>query len=242
MPTDAEIDSALDAVVVAARAHRALLRAGDRTSEQDVARAYVALNNATVRYDDLLSAAYDEVTPWDVEYMEPEAGEVGPDNGGLFGVREAPEHGAALICVRQRRDYQVPDIDALLRLGTKMRAKNWSEHDPEHGATPVNNLGEAVYELVLAGDGSLASLDSFPQLVPGAGVLLVNAIEHGLSSAEAVRGEEDEPFRLQPSDPLLYRLDEEVVDETESEADAEWDNDSDEEWEPERVPVARGRR
>ncbi len=74
MTTDAEIDSALDAVIVAARAHLALLRAGDRATEQQVARAYVALNNATVRYDDLLSEAYDEVTPWDVEYLEPEEG------------------------------------------------------------------------------------------------------------------------------------------------------------------------
>jgi hypothetical protein len=144
----------------------------------------------------------------------------------------------------------VPDIAALLRLGTKLRAKNWAEHDPEHGRTAVENLGEAVYELVLAGDGSLGSLDSYPQLVPGNGVLLVNAIERGLATAEGVRGEEDEPMRLLPSDPLLYRLDEEVVDDGDGDGDDrvdggpddEWDNDSDEEWGADRVPVARSQR
>jgi hypothetical protein len=248
MPTDAEIDTALDAVIVAARAHRALLRAGERASERDVSRAYVALNNATVRYDDLLSETYDEVTPWDVELLESDdAGEepAAPDYPpARLGVALA-DSGSALICVRQRRDYQVPDIAALIRLGTEVRAKNWSEHDPEHGSTPVTNLGEAVYELVLAGDGTLASLDAYSQLVPGNGVLLVNALEHGLRVVEAAQGEEDEPFRLTPSDPLLYRLDEEVIEdgETDSDTDSEidWDTESDvdeDDWDNERVPVS----
>jgi hypothetical protein len=239
MPTEAEIDAALDAVIVAARAHRALLRSGDRATERDVARAYVALNNATVIYDDLLSEAYDEVTPWDVELMEAEEepGAV-PDP---LAAREVPTSGPTLVCVRQRRDYQVPEIADLLRLGTEMRRQNWAAHDPEHAAAPVTNLGEAVYELVLAGDGSLASLDAYSQLIPGNGVLLVNAIEHGLpSTAEDTSGEDDEPFRLSPADPLLYRLDEETVDGEDDDLDDEADGDIDDELDGDREPITEG--
>jgi hypothetical protein len=214
MPTDADIDAALDAVIVAARAHRALLRSGERASEQAVSRAYVALNNATVRYDDLLSEAYDEVTPWDVEFMETD--DEGPDAAPATPRLGDTESGPTTICVRQRRDYHVPDVAALIRLGSEMRHQNWSAHDADYARIPVTNLGDAVYELVLSGDGSLAALDAYPQLVPGNGVLLINEVERPLVFSDTTQGEEDEPFRLTPTDALLYRLDEEVVDEGES--------------------------
>jgi len=225
MPTDAEIDSALDAVIVAARAHLALLRAGDRASEQQVARAYVALNNATVRYDDLLSEEYDEVTPWDVEYLEPEEGDAAEASteAAPTTIAEA-DSGATTICVRQRRDFQVPDIAALIQLGTDQRQRNWSAHDPQYARTPVRTLGDAVYELVLSGDGSLAALDAYPELVPGNGVLLINAIADPLTFGDPVQSEDDEPFRLRPGDGLLYRLDEEIVEETDA-ADDDTDLD-----------------
>lgn len=223
MPTDAEIDSALDAVIVAARAHLALLRARDRATEQQVARAYVALNNATVRYDDLLSEEYDEVTPWDVEYLEPAEGETAEVEAAAddaddaddvdFADVEPIDSGTTTICVRQRRDFLVPDIAALIQLGGDHRRRNWAAHDPQYAQTPVSTLGDAVYELVLAGDGSLAALDAYPELVPGNGVLLVNAVEEPLSFNDPVQTEEDEPFRLRPADTLLYRLDEEIVEE-----------------------------
>jgi hypothetical protein len=217
MPTDAEIDAALDAVIVAARAHLALLRAGDRATDQQVARAYRALNNATVRYDDLLSEEYDEVTPWDVEYLEPEDGDGTEEEGAAPLDAGAAVTGSTTICVRQRRDFQVPDIAALIALGTEQRLRNWSAHDPLYAASPVTTLGDAVYELVLAGDGSLAALDAYPELVPGNGVLLVNAVQEPLAFAEPVQTEEDEPFRLRPGDALLYRLDEEIVEDLEPE-------------------------
>jgi hypothetical protein len=213
MPTDAEIDSALDAVIVAARAHLALLRAGDRATEQQVARAYTSLNNATVRYDDLLSQTYDEVTPWDVEYLEPAEGADTEAAAPPPTAAAAAESGSTTICVRQRRDFLVPDIAALLKLGTEQRRRNWSAHDPQYAQTPVTNLGDAVYELVQAGDGSLASLDAYPELVPGNGVLLVNTVSDPLAFGEAAQSEEDEPFRLRPGDALLYRLDEEIIEE-----------------------------
>lgn len=212
MPTDAEIDSALDAVIAAARAHRALLRAGERVSDRDLWRAYVVLNNATVRYDDLLSQAYDEETPWDVEYLEPDEEDADTAPAVVPEAHEALSTGSTTICVRQRRDFQVPDITALVRLGTEMRRQNWSAHDAAYAQTPVTNLGDAVYELVLAGDGSLAALDSYPELVPGNGVLLINAVAHPLTFTDTVEAEEDEPFRLEHGDSLLYRLDEEIVD------------------------------
>jgi hypothetical protein len=227
MTTDAEIDGALDAVIVAARAHLALLRAGDRATEQQVARAYVALNNATVRYDDLLSEAYDEVTPWDVEYLEPEEG------ADTEAPEPAPEpvaavdSGSTTICVRQRRDFQVPDIAALLALGAEQRKLNWSAHDPQYARTPVTSLGDAVYELVLGGDGSLASLDAYPELLPGNGVLMVNTVADLLTFGDPEQSLEDEPFRLRPGDMLLYRLDEEIVEE--EEVVEELDADDDEE-------------
>ena len=84
MSTEAQIDAALEAVVSAARHHRAALRAG--ASEEQVWRAYVALNNATVRYDDLISEVYDEVTPWDCEYLEAD----GADGFPSYGISVEP--------------------------------------------------------------------------------------------------------------------------------------------------------
>lgn len=221
MPTDAEIDTALDAVIVAARAHLALLRAGDRATEQQLARAYVALNNASVRYDDLISQEYDEVTPWDVEYVEPEEGSDTDTDSDIELPAPDLDTPVTAICVRQRRDFLVPDIDALIRLGSHQREHNWSAHDPQYAQSPVTTLGDAVYELVLAGDGSLAALDAYPELIPGNGVLLVNAVGVPLSFGEAAQSEEDEPFRLRATDTLLYRLDEEIVEEADGTADVE---------------------
>ena len=61
MPTDAEIDAALDAVIRAARHHRAVLKSQVATDEE-IWVAYTTLNNASVHYDDLVNQTYDEVT------------------------------------------------------------------------------------------------------------------------------------------------------------------------------------
>lgn len=212
MPTEAEIDAALEAVIGAARYHRAILRAGT-ANEDEVWRAYVALNNATVRYDDLISEEYDEVTPWDCEYLD--SGDADrPDLAAAAAEPDALRIGDSVtICVRQRRDYQVPDVSRLLRIAGEARVAAWGQHDPEHARTPVTNVGEAVYELVQSGDGTVAALDGYPaDLVPGNGVLVVNAVERPLTLGDTPDGEEDEPFVLSPADPLLYRLDEEIVE------------------------------
>lgn len=220
MPTDAEIDAALEAVVGAARAHRAALRA--QADEDAVWRAYVTLNNATVRYDDLISEEYDEVTPWDCEYLDAVDADGVADPDGLADDDHDVSAGGrpALLCVRQRRDYTVPDPARLLALATTVRRSSWESHDEEHARTPVENLGEAVNELVQAGDGTVAALDAYPDdLVPGNGVLLVNAVDRALVLGDPVDGEADAPFRLLPEDTLLYRLDEEIVDEDDGDDD-----------------------
>src|SRR5436305_5395876 len=113
---NAELDAALDEVVAAARAHLAAVKAAaGRIDDDDVWQAYVALNNASFAYDEKLLDAYGEVTPWDVESIDPEeadqrfgfgAGDVGP-NGA---VDPYPQ----VVSVRQRRDYRVPSVAALL--------------------------------------------------------------------------------------------------------------------------------
>ncbi len=209
MPTEAEIDAALDAVIAAARAHRARVRGG---AEDEVWAAYVSLNNATVRYDDLISEAYDEVTPWDCEYLD--AGEVaaGPSLAELAPPADLGT--SAILSVRHRRDYLVPDVPRLLRTASEARRATWSGQNDGHAETAVANLGEAVYEIVHSGDGTMAALDAYPdELVPGNGVLLINAVSRPLALGEPAETEEDEPFRLEHEDVLLFRLDEEIVEE-----------------------------
>src|ERR1700755_1700938 len=70
---NAELDAALDEVVAAARGHLAAVKAPPgRIDDDDVWQAYVALNNASFAYDEKLLDAYGEVTPWDVESIDPD--------------------------------------------------------------------------------------------------------------------------------------------------------------------------
>lgn len=218
MSTEAQIDAALDAVVSAARHHRAVLRAG--AQEERIWRAYVALNNATVRYDDLISEAYDEVTPWDCEYLETGGEEAAPDVPGAPQAQIAPagstpaEDGAVMVSVRHRRDYVIPEPARLLTLATEARRTSWAAVDATHAGRPVTDVGEAVNELVQAGDGTVAALDAYPEdLVPGNGVLLVNALSRPLTFAEAPMADGPDPLLLGPDEVQLYRMDEEIVDE-----------------------------
>ncbi|TQS40482.1 hypothetical protein [Cryptosporangium phraense] len=209
MSTEAQIDAALEAIVAAARHHRSVLRAG--AGEDQVWRAYVALNNATVRYDDLISDVYDEVTPWDCEYLE--ADESVPVPAAAAPTSSAPVgDGALMVSVRHRRDYVIPEPSRLLALATEARRTSWAAVDATHAARPVSEIGEAVNELVQAGDGTVAALDAYPEeLVPGNGVLLVNAVRRPLTFSDAPDGAD--PLLLGPDEQQLYRMDEEIVDE-----------------------------
>ncbi|MFI5495631.1 hypothetical protein [Actinoplanes sp. NPDC051859] len=200
----AELDAALDRVVEAAKAHLAAVKAAQgRVDDDDVWQAYVNLNNTSFAYDEQLLDAFGEVTPWDVESIDPDEadsrfGTGGPAEGGTSD--PYPQ----VISVRQRRDYRVPSVAALLRVADAAR-RNLVPDDEEAGA--VESVGEAVLELLQAGDGSLSSLD-VPELEPLDGLLTVSEVAEPLD-LEAFPDEDGAgPFAPNPDDQLVGRLDE----------------------------------
>ena len=203
---NAELDAALERVVEAARAHLAAVKtAAGRIDDDDVWQAYVALNNASFAYDELLLDAYGEVTPWDVESIDPEEAE---QRFGL-GVDGADGDGTGdpypqVVSVRQRRDYRVPSVAALVRAAEVARRGSVPE-DEDPGA--VESVGEAVLELLQAGDGSLAALD-VPELEPLDGLLTVSEIAEPLDLDAFEDSDGDGPFAPREGDLLVGRLDE----------------------------------
>ncbi len=119
----ADLDAALDRVIDAARAHLAAVKAAQgRIDDDDVWQAYVALNNASFEYDERLLDEFGEVTPWDVESIDPDEADrrLGLGVGGLDG-GAADDPYPQVVSVRQRRDYRVPSVAALLRLAEAAR-------------------------------------------------------------------------------------------------------------------------
>jgi len=203
---NAELDAALDEVVAAARAHLAAVKAAaGRIDDDDVWQAYVALNNASFAYDEKLLDAYGEVTPWDVESIDPDEADqrfgLGADG---FDAAEATDPYPQVVSVRQRRDYRVPSVAALLRVADVAR-RNSVPDDEDAG--PVETVGGAVLELLQAGDGSLASLD-VPELEPLDGLLTVSEIRQPLDLEAFEDSDGDGPFQPQEGDLLVGRLDE----------------------------------
>jgi hypothetical protein len=203
---NAELDAALDEVVAAARAHLAAVKtAAGRIDDDDVWQAYVALNNASFAYDEKLLDAYGEVTPWDVESIDPDEADqrfgLGVDG---FDAAESIDPYPQVVSVRQRRDYRVPSVGALLRVADVAR-RNSVPDDEDAG--PVETVGEAVLELLQAGDGSLASLD-VPELEPLDGLLTVSEIGEPLDLEAFEDSDGDGPFQPHEGDLLVGRLDE----------------------------------
>ncbi|MCU7726569.1 hypothetical protein ODJ79_22795 [Actinoplanes sp. KI2] len=203
---NAELDAALDEVVAAARAHLAAVKAAaGRIDDDDVWQAYVALNNASFAYDEKLLDAYGEVTPWDVESIDPDEADqrfgLGVDG---FDAAESTDPYPQVVSVRQRRDYRVPSVGALLRVADVAR-RNSVPDDEDAG--PVETVGEAVLELLQAGDGSLASLD-VPELEPLDGLLTVSEIGEPLDLEAFEDSDGDGPFQPREGDLLVGRLDE----------------------------------
>jgi hypothetical protein len=203
---NAELDAALDRVVEAARAHLAAVKAAaGRIDDDDVWQAYVALNNASFAYDEKLLDAYGEVTPWDVESIDPDEADqrfgLGVDG---FDAAESTDPYPQVISVRQRRDYRVPSVSALLRVAEVAR-RNSVPEDEDAGA--VESVGEAVLELLQAGDGSLSSLD-VPELEPLDGLLTVSEITDPLDLEAFEDSDGDGPFAPRDGDLLVGRLDE----------------------------------
>jgi len=147
----AELDAALERVISAARDHLAAVKVADgRTDDDQVWRAYVELNNASFEYDELLLDAFGEVTPWDVDAIDPDEADKQFAAGIEGGPGEDPH--PRVVSVRQRRDYRVPSVTALLRLAES--ARQLAAAGDGEPAEPVESVGEALLELMQAGDGS----------------------------------------------------------------------------------------
>ncbi len=203
---NAELDEALERVFEAARAHLAAVKAAKgRIDDDDVWQAYVDLNNASFAYDERLLDTFGEVTPWDVDSIDPDEADqrFGLGVGGLNGAA-ADDAYPQVISVRQRRDYRVPSVSALLRVAEAARRDSVPE-DEDPG--PVESVGEAVLELLQAGDGSLSSLD-VPEMEPLDGLLTVTEIAKPLDLEAYEDDDGFGPFAPAADDVLVGRLDE----------------------------------
>lgn len=202
----ADLDAALERVITAARDHLAAVRAADgRADDDEVWRAYVELNNASYDYDELLLDAFTEVTPWDVEPIDPEEA----DRQFAMGVAgvdgEATDPYAHVISVRQRRDFRVPSVAALLRVADNARRS--AALGADEPIASVETVGEAVLELMQAGDVSLGALDVV-ELESLDGVVVVAEVERPLDPDEFDENDGTGPFALGTGDRLVDRLDE----------------------------------
>jgi len=209
---NAELVAALDTVVEAARAHLAAVQAAQgRIDDDGVWQAYVALNNASFAYDELLLDVHGEVTPWDVEAIDPD--EADRAFGGEVAVGEEPaDPHPRVVSVRQRRDYRVPSVTALLRVATEARPPV-----TEGGPTePIAGVAEAVLELLQSGDGSLGMLD-LPELEPLDGVVIVAEVNAPFNPEAHDPADAEAPFRMADADRIAGRLDERDMSELDEE-------------------------
>ncbi|MER5333676.1 hypothetical protein [Micromonospora sp. NPDC002717] len=196
-----ELDAALERVIDAARHHLAAVRAAQgRVDDDDVWQAYVALNNASFAYDEQLLDAFGEVTPWDVESIDPDEAD---ERFGGEGVEPTDPH-PRVISVRQRRDYRVPSVSALIRVAEAARREGTPADDEP---APVEGVGEAVLELLQSGDGSLGALD-VPELEPLDGVVMVSEVGTPVDLESFDDDDPVGPFQPAPDDRLVGRLDE----------------------------------
>jgi hypothetical protein len=208
----ADVEAALERVVVAVRHHLAAVIAADGQPDDDsVWDAYVGLNNASHDYDDLLNDVFGEVTPWDLEAISPEQAPGGRLGTVVSGDSDdevklpADDPYPRVVSVRQRRDYRIPSASALFHLAEEGRpvAPSGESH------APIIAVADAILELLQSGDGSLGMLD-VQELEPLDGVVVVAEVGRPLNAEgheEADAGPEA-PFRIGEPDRVLGRLDE----------------------------------
>jgi hypothetical protein len=201
----AELETALDQVVIAARAHLAAVTAAAGVPDDEaVWQAFVALNNAAQHYDELLNDVFDEVTPWDLEPIVEGADGARGTVVSLPSSVDADDPHRRVVSVRQRRDYRVPSVAALLRVAEASRPTL----DEGGSDVPIRTVGEAVVELLQSGDGSLGMLD-LPELEPLDGVIVVAEVDAPLAPNvldEVDESESDQPFRLGHTDTVVARV------------------------------------
>jgi hypothetical protein len=200
----AHLDEALENVIIAARAHLAAVKTADgRVDDDGVWKAYVDLNNASFTYDDALLDAYGEVTPWDVDAIDPDLAE--QKIGDMADLVTADDPYPQVISVRQRRDYRIPSVAGLLKAAQSARFD--AMKGDEGAEEPVESVGEAVLELLQSGDGSLAALD-LPELEPLDGLVAVAEVDSPLDLTAFDDVDGAGPFTLAAPDRLIGRLDE----------------------------------
>ena len=214
----AELDAALERVISAAREHLSAVKAADgRTDDDQVWRAYVELNNASFAYDELLLDEFGEVTPWDVDAIDPDEADKQFAAGAEGGGRDDPH--PRVVSVRQRRDYRIPSVSGLLKVAEAVRRA--SAHTDDEPVAAVESVGEALLELMQSGDGSLGELD-IPELESLNGVVVVAEVDTALDPESFEDADGSGPFRLDSADRLVDRLDEHAyleVDEDNETAD-----------------------
>lgn len=202
-----ELEAALERVHAAARAHlQAVVAADGRVDDETVWQAYVELSNASYDYDGLLLDQYDEVTPWNV----PNPAEADRQFGVGAGVddEELDDPYTPVVSVRQRRDYRVPSVAALIKAAEAARgASPEVDPDSDEPAGPIDSVSEAVLELLQSGDGSLGALD-IPELEPLDGIVAVVETTEPLDIDEFAETDATGPFQLAATDKLVGRLDE----------------------------------
>jgi hypothetical protein len=211
MTDHAGLDAALEQVIDAARSHLAAVKAaGGAIDDEQVWYSYVALNNASYEYDQLLMEAFGEVTPWDTELIDAREDEAGEP--AAPAEEPASDPYPSVVSVRQRRDYRVPSVAALLAAAEEAtRALVLDDEVPAPGT-----VAEAVLGLVQAGDGSLAALD-VPALEPLDGVVTVTEVAEPLDLASGADGAD--LFGPGVGDRLVGRLDEHPYLELDDELD-----------------------
>jgi hypothetical protein len=190
--------AALDQLIEAAQSHlEAVTTNQGEPGDNGVWQAYVALNNAAYEYDHLLGEGFDEVTPFDVEKIADD-GEGGVFAPALISVPARPtgDPHPRVVSVRQRRDYRVPSVAALLQVAP-------GEQSAE--GEPVGTVGAAIIELLESGDGSLGMLD-LPELEPLDGFVVVTEVDSPLGPKAAIATPADAPFQVGPGEAVLARL------------------------------------
>jgi hypothetical protein len=199
---DAALQAALERVVAAARGHLDAVRAAAGASDDEaVWLAYVELNNASRAYDELLNDVFGEVTPWDLEPISAAEADETFAATDLEDIEPlADDAYPPVLSVRQRRDYRIPSVSALLRAAEAARGT-------AEDAEPVTTVAEAVLELLQAGDGSLRMLE-VPELEPLDGVVVVTEVGTALDPEAHDRADGEAPFRLADTDRTTGRLDE----------------------------------
>ena len=220
----AQLDEALEHVVTAIRIHLEAVKTADgRVDDDGVWKAYVALNNASYAYDELMLDAYGEVTPWDVDLIDPDlADEKLGSLGSGTGSAEPDDPHTHIVSVRQRRDYRIPSVSALLQVAEVARQEAMSGE--EDAADPVESVGEAILELLQSGDGSLSALD-VPELEPLDGIVAVAEVDTALDLGEFEELDGAGPFTLIAPDRLVGRLDEHPYADHGEDSDVEDDDE-----------------